>query len=51
MLIYTWNRAHSENPVFLDLDSEQVGKDEYFEFEILPNSLVVYVSKPLESNP
>ncbi len=38
----------SEDPVFLDLDGEQVGKGETFEFEILPNSLPVKIGKPLE---
>ncbi len=33
----------SEDPVFLDLDGEQVGKGTDFEFEIIPNSLNVIV--------
>ncbi|MHA1266077.1 MAG: diacylglycerol/lipid kinase family protein [Candidatus Helarchaeota archaeon] len=36
-------KAFSENPVFLDLDGEQVAKSEIYEFEIIPNSLPVKV--------
>lgn len=35
----------SEDPVFLDLDGEQVAKSESFEFEIIPNALPVKVKK------
>ncbi len=35
----------SEMPVFLDLDGEQVGKGERFEFEIIPQVLPVKVGK------
>lgn len=35
----------SQDPVFLDLDGEQVGKSTDYEFEIIPNSLTVRVGK------
>ncbi|MFX1296964.1 MAG: diacylglycerol/lipid kinase family protein [Promethearchaeota archaeon] len=38
----------SEDPVFLDLDGEQVGKGKDFEFNIIPNTLPVKVSKNVE---
>lgn len=42
-------KTFSEDPVFLDLDGEQVGKGTDFEFEILPNSINVMVGKKEES--
>ena len=41
-------KLFSEDPVFLDLDGEQVGKGEDFEFEIIPNSLKLKVRKKEE---
>ncbi|NVM53074.1 MAG: diacylglycerol kinase family lipid kinase [Candidatus Helarchaeota archaeon] len=38
----------SEDPVFLDLDGEQVTKAETFEFEIIPKSLPVKIGKSEE---
>ncbi len=35
----------SEDPVFLDLDGEQVAKSKSFEFEIIPNALPLQVDK------
>jgi diacylglycerol kinase (ATP) len=38
-------KISSEEPVFLDLDGEQVARSENYEFEIIPNCLPVRVGK------
>ncbi len=41
-------KVHHELPVFLDLDGEQVGKGNEYEFEIIPGGLSVKVGEKIE---
>lgn len=43
-------KVNAEEPVFLDLDGEQVTKSETFEFEILPRTLPVKVGQLFSPN-